>query len=634
MAKPHHSATDSLITFDPDDLPAVPDWFGFGTGTSVEAAQVCAVAAAVVRATAMPSQVLYLQEAGTAAPISVSDINQGQLGDCFLLSAIGEIVLWHPSAIMNMITVNADGSETVTLHLAASGQLPTYGTTAFKTTFVTVTNSFPSYAVNNGAMQDVANGQKEIWVQVLEKAVATLNGGYGAIAYGGNPTIAMEELVGQPATWVSASTLTLQALQSYVAAGDLIVMDTWSSNSLPYGLYGNHAYMFERLTVVGGTPMVQLGNPWGFDQPSLIPLSELSRGIAEVDIGQLVEHTLIAGGSGNDTKVLSAPIVNGQVDLGMGNDTLILVSGTNSATVANTETVIGGTGDDTITLSTAAVNTRVDLGGGNDKLLLGNFTNAVSVTNVETIAGGSGNDTVALTTLLTPGMSVDLGAGSNRLVLANGRNSGSVSNVGTLTGGSGDDSVVLGTAVANGSVDLAGGSDTLALANGTNSVTVANTETVIGGSGNDIIVLRGTAASTVIGGGGMNFITGDGAADRFVFDQNSRGNLTTVMNFGATKGDKIALDTTGNNTLGQNAYDLGGAGLALHIDLADVANASARLATRLANGGKGGFVYEQDNGQLYYSSNGSFASGGTLIGVITTDGTHPWMFNANSFMQV
>ncbi len=54
----------------------------------------------------------------------------------------------------------------------------------------------------------------------------------------------------------------------------------------------------------------------------------------------------------------------------------------------------------------------------------------------------------------------------------------------------------------------------------------------------------------------------------------------------------------------------------------------------MANGGKGGFAYEQDNGQLYYSSNGSFVNGGTLIGIVTTDGVHPWTFNASSFIQV
>ena len=139
----------------------------------------------MVRTTASLTQVLYLQEAGDPALISVNDIHQGQIGDCFLLSSIGELALWHPSAIMNMIRVNADGTETVTLYVAASGALPSFGTTSFKPVSVTVNNIFPSNAVNNGASQDVLNGQKEIWVQVLEKAVATLNGGYNTIANGG-----------------------------------------------------------------------------------------------------------------------------------------------------------------------------------------------------------------------------------------------------------------------------------------------------------------------------------------------------------------------------------------------------------------------------------------------------------------
>jgi len=269
----------------------------------------------------MTTTALYLQEVGDTSPISVHDINQGQIGDCFLLAAIGEIALFHPSAITNMIYGNLDGTETVTLHLTASGQLPYYGTTSFKSTAITVNNSFPSNAVNCSTSEDVVNGVKEIWVQVLEKAVATLGGGYNYIANGGNPMIAMEELTGQSASSIAPASLTLSMLQGYITAGDLLAFDTPSSGFLPYNLVNSHAYIFESVTVVNGTPMVQLGNPWGFNQPAAIPLSQLSSGIVEIDIGQFADSNLISGGLGDDTKVLTALLTNASVDLGAGKAT-------------------------------------------------------------------------------------------------------------------------------------------------------------------------------------------------------------------------------------------------------------------------------------------------------------------------
>jgi Calpain family cysteine protease len=242
---------------------------------------------AVLAASAVPTQVLYLAETAGTNAINVADINQGQLGDCFLLSPIGEMALLKPTSISNMIHVNANGTETVMLYVASNGRLPTWGTTAFKAVSETINNVFPNYSVDNGATQDVLKGQKEIWPQVLEKAVATLDGGYGAIANGGSPLIAMEELTGHAATFMSPASLTLAALQSFVAAGDLIVMDTRSDGALPNGLFNNHAYMFEGVTGSGATALAHFGNPWGFDQPTAMLVSQLSRGFTEVDIGHL-----------------------------------------------------------------------------------------------------------------------------------------------------------------------------------------------------------------------------------------------------------------------------------------------------------------------------------------------------------
>lgn len=246
-----------------------------------------ASAASVPRTSVALTQTLYLQEPGDTARISVNDLHQGQIGDCFLIASIGEIALTRPTAISGMIQANANGTETVRLYTAANGRLPTPSTTTFRATSITVENTFPTNAVNNGATQNVVNNQKEIWPQVIEKAFAAANGGYAAIAQGGSPVIAMEELTGHTARAISPASLTLAALQADIAAGDLIVMDTRPGNGLPFNLVGSHAYMVERVTSGPGGGMVQLGNPWGTNQPAAIPFAQLTRGIAEIDIGHL-----------------------------------------------------------------------------------------------------------------------------------------------------------------------------------------------------------------------------------------------------------------------------------------------------------------------------------------------------------
>ncbi len=253
--------------------------------------------------------------------------------------------------------------------------------------------------------------------------------------------------------------------------------------------------------------------------------------------------------------------------------------------------------------------------------------------NTETVTGGTGADTITLGTGFTTAMQIDLGTGVNKLTLAAGGNTGSVSNVNTLIGGSGADTVTYNTALIGGSVDLGTGSNTL---NWQTSPTRQRRQhrNHIGGSGNDTFVLTGSTASMVVGRGGANFITGNTGADQFVFDQNSAGNYTTVQNFSAANGNKIALDTTGSSILTTNTYDLNGAALADGTTLKAVADAASRLAVPVMNGGNGAFVYQQNTGELYYSGNGNFTGGGTLVGVVDSSSNTPWIYNASSFTQV
>ncbi len=203
---------------------------------------------------------------------------------------------YHPGhqrrdGTVNISTEIANGTESVTLYEASNGRLPGWNTTAFKPISETVSNVFPNDAVNNPATQDVSTGREEIWPQVLEKAVATLNGGYAAIANGGSPVIAMEELTGRAASFMSPASLTLATLQSFSAAGDLVVMDTLSSGALQTGLFNSHAYMFEGVTGTGATALVHLGNPWLFDQPTAMLVSQLPRGSRRWTWAVLLEPT-------------------------------------------------------------------------------------------------------------------------------------------------------------------------------------------------------------------------------------------------------------------------------------------------------------------------------------------------------
>ena len=273
----------------------------------------------------------------------------------------------------------------------------------------------------------------------------------------------------------------------------------------------------------------------------------------------------------------------------------------------------------------------VDLGGGENRLNLANVANTGTVSNVETLVGGTGVDHITLGSGLT-NASIDLGGGGDTLTLSNLATSATVANVATITGGTGTDAITLGSAMVNGSVDLGSGHDTLTLGAYTNHVSVADVQTIMGGAGNDFITVTSGGAAMISGGAGVNQVWGHAAADVFVFDQSAVGNFTTVMNFDQADGNKIGLDISGNSTLTGNAYDV--SALTNGVNIEAVATSAARHATTLTTGGHGGFLYEQDTGELYYSANGNFTGGGTLVGVITTDGVTPWTYNFASFQGV
>jgi Calpain family cysteine protease len=221
--------------------------------------------------------------------IAVTDINQGGINDCYLMSSMIELVRKGPQFISNMIHQNADGTETVRLYEDSSGSLAAWNSTSFKPVYETVNNaSFDPIGVNALATQDVtAAGVKEIWPQVIEQAYAQLNGGIANIDAGGSPVVAMETLTGHAASTVS-TTFNYATLVRLINQNDTMTFDTLPFGALSNGLIANHSYAYGGANVAGpngSQTTINLLNPWGNTQPTPVPISMISQEFGSVDLG-------------------------------------------------------------------------------------------------------------------------------------------------------------------------------------------------------------------------------------------------------------------------------------------------------------------------------------------------------------
>ncbi|MCB9737919.1 MAG: DUF4157 domain-containing protein [Deltaproteobacteria bacterium] len=137
---------------------------------------------------------LFLAKGGVAKP-SVMDIDQGALGDCYLISAMGAVAASNPDIIADMISVDAaSGSFAVTFQ-----QLQRDG--SFKPVVIEVDGYMPTrhgtsrmaYALSDTSFDP---NKQALWPAVIEKAYAQWKGGYDAIGDGGVSAKAMEEMTG------------------------------------------------------------------------------------------------------------------------------------------------------------------------------------------------------------------------------------------------------------------------------------------------------------------------------------------------------------------------------------------------------------------------------------------------------
>jgi hypothetical protein len=187
---------------------------------------------------------------------TVSDINQGYLGDCYLLSTLSSVVKTDPALIKKDIV--ADGNDIYTV---------TFG--AGKGTQININADLPVWPDGQLAYAQLGN-DNSLWVALYEKAYvqyhnakadsyATINGGWMSDAF------TALGLKSQTSVTATSATNLITTLAKDLKAGDFTTFGT--QNSLPGSspLIAGHAYEVDAVTTDStGTPVsITLRNPWG-----------------------------------------------------------------------------------------------------------------------------------------------------------------------------------------------------------------------------------------------------------------------------------------------------------------------------------------------------------------------------------
>ena len=199
--------------------------------------------------------------------IEMDDVKQGQLGDCYFLSSVANLCKF-PSLIMKLFKTkqtNPDGFYEIILFIDGKPQI------VIVDDYLPVEKRYkrPVYAQSKG---------NEIWVMLLEKAWAKVNGGYANII-SGLPCEALEFLTGLGSLAYDTENMDIDDINEYkyeivknVQIADqnncLITCSTCSNPQIEnVGLVEGHAYTlisFTQITTSQGKKvyLFKIRNPW------------------------------------------------------------------------------------------------------------------------------------------------------------------------------------------------------------------------------------------------------------------------------------------------------------------------------------------------------------------------------------
>jgi len=224
------------------------------------------------------TQQLFVKGAGDVDAVSFNDIDQQQVGDCFLLGSLAAVACQDPQRIRNMVVDNGNGTYTVTFKEQRSVGVGLGTHLEWFDVPITVTADFPGGLAGDkhAAPGDTGWGTVEIWPLVIEKAYGqylTCVDPYGAITKGGSPRTALEMLTGRPVASDGSLSVGLGGPESF----DTLLADFQAGKAITVGtdakegtLVKDHCYAVSNVyRDANGKQWVELYNPWAHDHATL-----------------------------------------------------------------------------------------------------------------------------------------------------------------------------------------------------------------------------------------------------------------------------------------------------------------------------------------------------------------------------
>jgi hypothetical protein len=161
-----------------------------------------------------------------------TDVAQGYIGDCFLIAACGAVAAANPDQIKKAFSPQAPNktSYNVTLYLKGKDRKLAPHTVTVDTNLPTkLQQTSPAYAQTG---KDFTQHKSPLWPALIEKAYATMMGGYAVLDEGGSPGKAMEALTGVKSDSDEIPTKEKELLtqfKEYEKSGKAVVVGSLSS---------------------------------------------------------------------------------------------------------------------------------------------------------------------------------------------------------------------------------------------------------------------------------------------------------------------------------------------------------------------------------------------------------------------